>query len=243
VTAASVAIECAPEGAARRRLDQSVVVIDVIRATTTAITAVAMGRRCYPVASVESAEGLRRRLSDPLLAGELGGTIPIGFDVQNSPAELAARADIHRPLVLLSSNGTQLLADAAERREQVFVACLRNVTAQAAELREHRRVLLLCSATRGEFREEDQLCAAWIAERLLAGGHAPADGRTAALIQRWSGSRLDSLRDGRSAAYLTASGQIADLEFVLGHLDDLGTTYRLEGGQVVAAGVASPALP
>jgi 2-phosphosulfolactate phosphatase len=235
VSARSVAIECFSEGFVRHRPDHSVVAIDVIRATTTAITAVALGRRCYPVASLEAAEELRRRLSDPLLAGELGGNMPFAFDVQNSPAELVSRKDTHRPLVLLSSNGTQLMAHAAAGYRQAFVACLRTVAAQAEALREHRRVLILGAGTRGQFREEDQLCAAWIAERLLASGHAPADARTAALVERWSGSRPDVLRDGRSAAYLTASGQTADLEFVLEHVDDLSCAYRLQRGEVVAA--------
>ncbi len=239
----SVVIECASEGFAPHRLDHSVVVIDVIRATTTAMTAVALGRRCYPVASLEAAEELRGTLTEPLVGGELGGSLPFAFDIQNSPAELAGRTDIHRPLVLLSSNGTQLMAKIGSGRRATFVACLRNVAAQAEALREHRRVLLLCAATRGQFREEDQLCAAWIAERLMADGHVSADGPTTALVERWSGSRLDVLREGRSAGYLDASGQNADLEFVLEHVDDLRSAYRLQGGEVVAAGVASPALP
>ncbi len=230
-----VAIECFSEGFVRHRPDHTAVAIDVIRATTTAITAVSLGRRCYPVASLEAAEDLRRRLPDPLLGGELGGNMPFAFDVQNSPAELTGRSDVHRPLVLLSSNGTRLIAQAAAGHRHVFVACLRTLTAQAEALREHRRVLILGAGTRGQFREEDQLCAAWIAERLIEDGHEPADARTAALVERWSGSPLDALREGRSAAYLSASGQQADLEFVLEHVYDLDTAYRLSGGEVVAA--------
>jgi 2-phosphosulfolactate phosphatase len=230
-----VAIECFSEGFVRHRPDHTVVAIDVIRATTTAITAVATGRRCYPVASLEAAEDMRNRLAEPLLGGELGGNMPFAFDVQNSPAELAARTDVHRPLVLLSSNGTRLIAQAAAGHRHVFVACLRNLAAQAEALREHQRVLILGAGTRGQFRDEDQLCAGWIAERLIETGHEPADARTAAVVERWSGSPLDALREGRSAAYLAASGQHADLEFVLGHVDDLDSAYRLSGGEVVAA--------
>ena len=114
-------------------------------------------------------------------------------------------------------------------------ACLRNVTAQAEALRDHRRVLILGAGTRGQFREEDQLCAAWIAERLIVSGHSPADARTAALVERWSGAQPEVLRDSASAAYLIASGQVADLDFVLEHVDDLRCAFRLQGGEVVAA--------
>jgi phosphosulfolactate phosphohydrolase-like enzyme len=41
--------------------DWTVVGVDVIRATTTAVTAVAAGRRCFPVASLEEAVPLARR--------------------------------------------------------------------------------------------------------------------------------------------------------------------------------------
>lgn len=235
MSAGSVAIDVCSDGFLRHRPDHSVVAIDVFRAATTAITAVALGRPCYPVASLESAEKLRRMLSDPLLCGELGGGMPSAFDVQNSPAELSSRADVHRPLVLLSSNGTHLMTAAAAAHPHVFVACLRTMAAQAEALREHRRVLILAAGTHGQFREEDQLCAAGIAERLLASGHVPADDRTARLVERWSGSPLEVLRGGRSAAYLTATGQAADLEFVLDHVDDLGRSFRLERGKVVAA--------
>ena len=54
----------------------TVVGIDVIRATTTAVTAVAAGRRCFPVASLEEAVPLAARLANPLLVGELGGNRP-----------------------------------------------------------------------------------------------------------------------------------------------------------------------
>jgi 2-phosphosulfolactate phosphatase len=241
VASGTVAIECFSEGFLRHRPDHAVVAVDVIRATTTAVTAVARGRRCYPVATLEAAEALRRQLAAPLLGGELGGNMPFAFDVQNSPAELSERADTERPLVLLSSNGTRLIAQAGVSYRHVFVACLRTLAAQAEALLPHRRVLLVGAGTRGQFREEDQLCCAWIAERLLDAGYAPADARTGRLVERWNGVPVDALRDGPSAAYLHASGQDRDLEFVLGHVDDLPTAFELRAGEVVAA-APSPAV-
>src|SRR5947209_16344876 len=93
----------------------AVVGIDVIRATTTAITAVAAGRRCFPVPSLEAAVPLAARLDNPLLVGELGGNMPYGFHLQNSPAEMATPRDAARPVILLSSSGTGLLSAAAAR--------------------------------------------------------------------------------------------------------------------------------
>ena len=74
--AGTVVIDCFPESALRYRDGWAVVAIDVIRATTTATTAVALGRRCFPVPSLEAAVPLAAQLDRPLLVGELGGTCP-----------------------------------------------------------------------------------------------------------------------------------------------------------------------
>jgi 2-phosphosulfolactate phosphatase len=89
-------------------VDAALVAVDVIRATTTAITAVSMGRQCHLAPTVQAALETASRIPKVLLAGELGGDMPNGFDLTNSPAQLAGRPDISRPLVLLSSTGTRI---------------------------------------------------------------------------------------------------------------------------------------
>src|SRR5262245_31580250 len=107
------AIDSLPENASKYGAGWAVVAIDVIRATTMAVTAAASGRRCYAAASLEEAWRLARELRDPVLAGEIGGIKPDGFDMNNSPATLAQRRDTARPLVMVSSSGTRLIAQAA----------------------------------------------------------------------------------------------------------------------------------
>src|SRR5436190_1524775 len=96
-----VAIDFTPESVERYRDGYAVVAIDVIRATTTLITASAQGRRCYVAPSVEAAVARAAALEHPLLAGEVGGNMPFGFDLTNSPAAIAARTDVERPMVLV----------------------------------------------------------------------------------------------------------------------------------------------
>ena len=61
-------------------------VIDVLRASTTMITALAHGcLAVVPVAEVEEARGRARDLPGALVAGERGGDAPAGFDLGNSP--------------------------------------------------------------------------------------------------------------------------------------------------------------
>src|SRR6516162_2644252 len=96
----TVVIDCLPESAARYRRGWAIVVVDVIRATTTAITAAATGRRCFTAPTVEAALTIAERLKNPLLAGEINSTMPVVFEMDNSPSQIAARPDTHRPLVL-----------------------------------------------------------------------------------------------------------------------------------------------
>lgn len=229
----TVVIDCFPESVETYRNGYALVAVDVIRATTTAVTCVALGRRCFPAPTLEAAVPLAAKLTNPLLVGELGGSMPYGFDMNNSPADLEARTDIHRPMLLLSTSGTRLICNAAES-QAMYVACLRNYTAVANYLlTHHHRVALIGAGSRGEFRNEDQLCCAWIAELLLGAGYVAQDERTVEIVQRWSGQPVEAITEGASADYLRNTGQQRDLEFILSHVDDLDEVYRYERGQVM----------
>src|SRR5215472_17298821 len=141
----TVVIDCYPECVEVYRDGYSIVAVDVIRATTTVVTGVSLGRRCFPAPTLEAAVPLAAKLTNPLLIGELGGSMPYGFDMNNSPAELAIRTDIHRPMLLLSTSGTKVICGALES-QAMYVACLRNYTATAAYLAAHHPTLALIGA-------------------------------------------------------------------------------------------------
>ena len=237
----TVAIDFSPERAITHGEGAAIIAVDVIRATTTAVTGVVLGRDCYPVPSLEVAVPLAARLDNPLLVGELGGNRPYGFDLTNSPYELAHRTDVQRPMILLSTSGTRLIS-APPRADHVYVACLRNWRAQARWMRgRHDRVVVLGAGTRGEFREEDQLACAWIAAGLVEAGYRPL-GPTAGLVARWRDAPVDAVARGASAEYLRRSGQLDDLEVILGHVDDLDATFELNGrGLVMVPAAGRPA--
>ncbi|HLX56492.1 MAG TPA: 2-phosphosulfolactate phosphatase [Ktedonobacteraceae bacterium] len=229
----TVVIDCFPESVGTYRNGYAIVAVDVIRATTTAVTGVALGRKCFPVPSLEEAVPLAAKLPNPLLVGELGGSMPYGFDLNSSPADLESRTDIHRPMLFLSTSGTRLICG-AQGSQAMYVACLRNYTAQANYLvTHHPKVAVIGAGSRGEFRKEDQLCCAWIAEKLLSAGYEPEDARTAAIVEQWSGVPVEAITEGASADYLRNSGQQRDLDFILTHIDDLDEVYRFERGQVL----------
>ncbi len=230
----TVVIDAFPERA-RRYVDGHVVVaVDVIRATTTAVTAVAGGRRCFPVTSVAAALRLRARLGDPLLIGELHGEVPESFDGGNSPAALAVRTDVSRAVVLLSSSGTKLL-HSARNAEVVYLACFRNAAALARHLAgRYRRIAVIGAGSRGEFRREDQVCCAWVAGALMDAGYEATDARTREIVTRWRAAPASVCAEGRSADFLRRTDQLADLAFVLEHVNDVEGVFALRDGEVVA---------
>jgi 2-phosphosulfolactate phosphatase len=235
----TVTIDCFPESVKRYRHGYAVVAVDVVRATTSAITAVAAGRRCFPVATPAAAAELAARLGNPLFAGEQSGLTPPGFDLNNSPAQLALRTDIERPLILLSSSGTRLCCEAAQC-DISFIACLRNYISAARYLATHcPAVVLVGAGSQNEFREEDQMCCAWIAQYLLDVGYCP-DRDTLNIVKHWTGKPVDAWIGNKSAAYLRNSGQLADLDFILAHVADLNAVFPLINGEVAMIHEALP---
>jgi 2-phosphosulfolactate phosphatase len=230
-----VGIGCFYEHLDDRVSDSAIVAVDVIRAATTAVTAVDCGMRLFPVPSIEAAVPLAARLHNPLLAGELGGSMPYGFNVQNSPAEIADRSDVERPVILLSTSGTRLMFE-AERHGATYVASLRNASATAAHLAEEGGpVMVLGAGSRGEFRGEDKLCCARIARDLLERGFEAKDEPTKRIVAEWGQADDDAFVGGPSSEYLLRTGQGRDLDFVLSHIDDLDDAFELREGELVRA--------
>jgi 2-phosphosulfolactate phosphatase len=229
----TVAIDCFPSCVARYRTGYAVVAVDVIRATTVAVTAVSTGRRCFVVSTLEDAFDIAHMVPDAILAGELGGDMPEGFHMNNSPVQLLARNDVDRPVIMLSTSGTQLMNLASEC-DAAYAACFRNHSATASMLEStHERVVVIGAGSRDEFREEDAMCCAWIAARLVGSGFEPENENTASIIGRWADASPQACLCSNSVGYLRRSGQQDDLQFVLNHIDDLHDVMSIKGNEVM----------
>lgn len=150
---------------------RTVLVIDVLRATTTICAALHHGARAVVVAAdTEDAARLVRSLdtSDALLAGERNGLPIPGFHFGNSPREMTADAVHGKTLVMTTTNGTQALLATAGAR-QVLVAAAVNLTAAsaraAAALEAEGDLLILCAGRDYGFGMDD----AYVAGRLTLG--------------------------------------------------------------------------
>jgi phosphosulfolactate phosphohydrolase-like enzyme len=151
--------------------------------------------------------------------------------LNNSPAAVSM-LDGSNPIVLLSSAGTQLLAH-ARGASAIYVACLRNFTATATQIAfADRRVALIGAGTRGEARPEDQMVCAWIGRLLIDHGFRAENEATLQEVAAWDGVGVEVITSSPSAEYLRKTNQTQDIDFVLGHVDDIEAIALYNGQQV-----------
>lgn len=148
------------------------VVVDVVRATTTLISALAEGAgQVFPAASAEEAIRLLQSLGreDTLLCGERKGLRPEGYDLGNSPGEYTKAAVGGKRLIMNTTNGTRAFR-AAEDADRVFAAALVNLGAVAEAIADAERVVILCAGRSDRFALEDAACAGALLLRLQESG-------------------------------------------------------------------------
>jgi 2-phosphosulfolactate phosphatase len=149
------------------------VVVDVLRATSTIVQALASGyRRVLCCAEIDEARELRERLGEGVLAGErLAQAIP-GFDLGNSPAEFVEPRG--ETVILTTTNGTRAIVAAAAGAETVLVGSLLNLAAVSDAARDAGTdVEVVCAGVDGRFTLDDAYCAGRIAG-LLGGERSDA---------------------------------------------------------------------
>lgn len=158
-----VQVHLLPELVTPERLQGSLaVVIDVLRATTTIVHALAAGCVAVrPCAQVDEARQLAggMRAGRVLLGGEREGKPITGFDLGNSPGDYKPTRCRGATLVLTTTNGTRALIHAAQA-SRVLIAAFVNFSAVCEQLRhETRPIHILCAGNGGEIALEDTLLA------------------------------------------------------------------------------------
>ena len=155
--------------------DRTVLVIDVLRATTTICAALHHGARAVvPVADIEEATRLEAALgpADVVLAGERNSVRIPGFKLGNSPGDMTADVVQGKTLVMTTTNGTAALLATAGAREVVVAAAV-NLTVAGGRAREaleaHGELLILCAGRDRGFAFDDALIAGCLALRALGG--------------------------------------------------------------------------
>lgn len=154
-----------------------VVIIDVLRATSTIATALHNGAKCViPVDSVAKCIELGRQI-DGITAGERDGMIAEGLQHGNSPFEYPAEFIGGRTLVLTTTNGTKLLHMALDRGAgQIITGSFPNLGAVCDYLlTQNMPVLLACAAWKDKVNIEDMLFAGAVIHNVKKSFHINCD--------------------------------------------------------------------
>lgn len=160
---------------------RTVVVIDVLRATTTILHALGAGAvEVIPCLEVDEARQAASALgANAILGGERsGGKIP-GFDLGNSPAEYTSKALAGKSLVFTTTNGTRAML-CCRRARRLLIGAFSNFSAICQSLSGEERIALICAGTNGNITREDVLFAGAVVYQ-IAGSFldtlaAPAEG-------------------------------------------------------------------
>jgi 2-phosphosulfolactate phosphatase len=158
--------------------DTVCVVFDILRATSTFVTALNHGaKRVIPVSEIAAALAWREKDPGVLLAGERNG-VKIGaaltggrpFDLGNSPREFGPETVRDKTIVSTTTNGTRAL-NACRAAQTVLAGSFLNLGATAGFLLENpaSHITLVCAGTTEHASLEDVLAAGALCDRLLAG--------------------------------------------------------------------------
>lgn len=214
------------------------VVLDVIRATSTIVTALEHGARSvFPVRTADDAARLAQNLGRDavILCGERKGLPIEGFDLGNSPLEFTDDIVADKALVMTTTNGTNALLAAAElpgpkaaddataqdreRQRRVLVGSFLNLGAVAAAVAGEAQVTVVCAGKEGRFALEDAVCAGALIQRIEESSDGSAElndsgDAAVALAKRFTRSVPALLKRTAAGQAIAEIGLADDLAFV-----------------------------
>ncbi len=195
----------------------TVVVVDVIRATTCMVRALASGAAgIYPTDSTEEAIKLLQSIGrdDTLLCGERRGVKIEGYHLGNSPSEFTPEAVGGKRLIMTTTNGTRGFS-ATEGADRVLAGAFGNLGAVTVAVAGAARLVVVCAGRSGAFALEDALCAGHLVRRLRAAGVEPLElddgARAAEALTDSFVLSADLLAGTDAGSDLAAAGLAADV--------------------------------
>lgn len=225
-----------------------VVVVDVLRATTTIAYAISRGAKVLPLA--DAALARTHAGTGAILVGEHLGKRLDGFDCNNSPTELAAFDLANKTVVIATTNGTKAVA-ACAGAHRIFAGALTNAPALARFLCRDgelaRDLAIVCAGrSTGALASEDLLGAGAVIAGVIAAvteATRPAadlwiaDGARVAcdLFTREREDLLRALRSSDAAQELIDQGNTGDVDIAALHAAHDAVPV-LEGGMFVPCG-------
>lgn len=145
--------------------DRTVVVVDILRATSCMVTAFAHGvETITPVADLNTCRMMRHK--GFIISGERDGKKVDGFDKGNSPYEYMGPDIRHKRIAFTTTNGTQAIEKSKEAHKVIIGSFLNLSTVVKYLLFGENNVLIVCAGWKGKVNLEDTLFAGAVIDRL-----------------------------------------------------------------------------
>ncbi|GAB3828748.1 2-phosphosulfolactate phosphatase [Pontibacter rugosus] len=197
---------------------KAVVAVDILRATSTMVTAFAEGAaNIFPVMELEECLSFAQR--GCLTAAERNGIKAEGFDLGNSPFSYMDGAVKGRDIAITTTNGTRAIR-LSEKADEIVIGAFLNLQTVADHLITlGLDVLVVCAGWKGQFNLEDTLFAGALVERLQKHFSYEYDSSLAALhlYQNSKANLVDYLRQSSHVRRLERLEIFKDIEFCLRH--------------------------
>lgn len=152
---------------------RTIVVIDVLRATSSMITAFTHGARAIvPVSSLEEAEQWQQQLGieECVLCGEKDGLKIPGYQLGNSPQEFTKEAVGDKIVIMNTTNGTKAISNANKAATILIGSLLNAQSVIDTVVQKGSALTIICSGWKERLSLEDMLCAGLLIDRLLSIG-------------------------------------------------------------------------
>jgi 2-phosphosulfolactate phosphatase len=214
--------------------DRIVVVVDVLRATSSITAGIATGvKSIFPVAEVAACQALQAQ--GYIAAGERDGKMVAGFSLGNSPFDYMNEALQGKSIAMTTTNGT-LAIDKSKAAKEIIIGSFLNLTAIATYLENQEYdVLIVCSGWKGKFNLEDTLFAGALVEKLQDSFEYECDSGLAALClyQTAKGDLMTFMKNSSHFRRLKHLDVVDDIAFCLS-IDHFSVVpYVINGNEIV----------
>ncbi len=193
-----------------------VVVVDIFRATSTMVAALASGvTEILPFADLEACRAMQAE--GFLIGGERNGLTAPGFEMGNSPVAYLSGEYKGRRLAMTTTNGTQAI-EKSKGAAEILIGAFPNLQATVSYIQaQHLDVLVHCAGWKGRFNLEDSLYAGALVKSLESTHQADEDGALAmkSLFEREGHQMKKYLSQASHAKRLQNHGIESDIDFCL----------------------------
>lgn len=212
-----VVVDFDPTSVARYTQHYNIVAVDVLRATSTMIVALANGTSSVIVcAEVEDALSFRKS-PQCLLVGERKAVKIDGFDFTNSPYDLSQESLIGRDLVLTTTTGTKLITNSRQARHVLIGSTLNYLAVVNKMVTLGGDWAIIGAGSHGDFRDEDKVGCALIANCYLRASCCHTSKELRHFINQYTTSIGDIIQASVSSRKLKSLGRQCDIDFVIDH--------------------------